>query len=497
MFRALRLSLLIALAAVPAGIAAARAPQSAQAPAPRTQTTFGALGRAATDTLIDRFYVGEGLWRECTAADCRVHNGDWGSDALTYALDYRSTTLGDARAGAMLGALARSARRFDPPCDGAGCSLWSDVPLWDAIANAREYAADPHDSEALAKARAAFAAVEDTGIFSGGACPSIRYQRPFGRGDHLKTLETDSNGVRAAIALYDATHERAYLDVAVRRYAAIRHYFLASDVPLYSVYVFDDGRTCVQVPHRFFASVNGNMIWNGVRLAELTGDDAYRTQALATAHAVETVLADGDGVFADLQAENDIAEPLVEAMYLLATQQRDADAKAWILANAAAAASARRTDGTFGRFFDGPPPPGDVSAWQTSGGFALEMAAAALAPDTSVEVHRWSDATSTMHEEHRLPATIALDGAGIALLGTIGDVCCQPGHARVLLDGVETASRVGVWQNKSSAGRRFPHSVLFAWRWPSAGHHVVTLLAADDNAKEGGPYEHLDGYLVP
>ena len=43
--------------------------------------------------------------------------------------------------------------------------------------------------------------------------------------------------------------------------------------------------------------------------------------------------------------------------------------------------SARASDGAFGRFFDGPPPGGDVTAWQSNGGIAIEIAAAALAPN--------------------------------------------------------------------------------------------------------------------
>ena len=103
--------------------------------------------------------------------------------------------------------------------------------------------------------------------------------------------------------LFEATRDERYLAIARRRYGAVRHYFLDRRKQLYSVYVFDDGRRCTQVPQRFFASVNGNMIWNGVHLARLAGATAYRAQALATAHAVERYLNDGNGVFADLQAE--------------------------------------------------------------------------------------------------------------------------------------------------------------------------------------------------
>ena len=256
----------------------------------------------------------------------------------------------------------------------------------------REYEVDPHDTLALVKAKAAFRAVEESDAYARGACPAISYQRPDGRADQLKTLETDSNGVKAALLLYAATHQKQYLDVAERRYGAIRRYFLDSQLPLYSVYVFDDGHRCVQVPHRFFASVNGNMIWNGERLYRVTGRLQYRTDALMTAQGVARYLSDGAGVFSDLQAENDLAEPLIEAMLVLATQEHETFARRWLLTSAAAAYSSRKGDGTYGRFFDGPPPEGIVTAWQTNGGLATEIAAAALAPGDVVHADAWHGA---------------------------------------------------------------------------------------------------------
>ncbi len=475
---------------VPSRVAAVAAVPSAPAP------SYGTIGAQAARTLVGSFYGGSGLWRDCVASDCRLHNNDWGSDSLTDSLYLRWKTAPDPAARDVLAALAGSTRRYPAPCFGRACLLWSDAPLWDSIADEREYEADPKDVVALEKALAAFRAVELSDVYERGACPAIRYQRPFGRGDKLKTLETDSNGVKSALLLYDATRDPSFLRIAERRYAAIRKYFLDPELPLYSVYVFDDGHDCVQVPHRFFASVNGNMIWNGLRLATITGDPSYRAQARATEHAVMGSLSDQHGVFTDLQAENDIAEPLIEAMYVLADGWHDGDARRWLLANAAAAYAARKPDGTFGRFFDGPPPPGAVSAWQTNGGFALEIAAAALAPEKTVARDGWERARLVSREIKRFPARVSFEGSGIALLGTIGDVCCQPGHARVMLDGVETTSHVGAWQNKSSSGRRLPDSVIFAWRWASIGHHEVTLLPGDANAKEGGAFVHLSGYLV-
>jgi hypothetical protein len=271
-------------------------------------------------------------------------------------------------------------------------------------------------------------------------------------------------------------------------------YFLDPRVPLYTVYVVDNGYTCAQLPHRFFASVNGNMIWNGVELFRDTGARAYLNQAVATARAVDSHLADGRGVFADLQAENDIVEPMVEGMDALALQRR-AFARAWILSNAAAALSARAPDGSFGRFFDGPPPATTVTAWQTNGGLAVEIAAATLAPQKAVLTTRaWAKATQVTHEIAVTPATLVFDGSGIALLGTLGENCCEPGHARVLIDGRETFDATGIWQNKSSLGSSIDHTVLFAWRWRSAGTHILTFKPGAENGKEGGTFLHLRGY---
>ena len=76
------------------------------------------------------------------------------------------------------------------------------------------------------------------------------------------------------------------------------------------------------------------MISNGLALYHRTGNANYRAQALATAGAVADKLSDANGVFADLLADNDIVEPLVEAMYELATMERVEFASMWLLRNA-------------------------------------------------------------------------------------------------------------------------------------------------------------------
>jgi hypothetical protein len=456
--------------------------------------TFAGAGRRAVATLLGVYYAGGGLWRTCNAATCATANIDWGVDSLTDTLALRFRANRDPRLLPVLRALTATAPSYGAPCaSGAACGSWSDVPAWDAIALLNEYEATG-DPRALAKAEAAFAFVEHAGVYALGACPRIDYQQPDGGANRLKTLESDSNLIKAALLLYRATRDAAYLVSARTHYQAVRLYFLDPRVPLYSVYVFDDGSTCTRLPHRFFASVNGNMIWAGVELFRDTGRRSYLEQAIATAGAVDRDLSDGRGVFADLQAENDIVEPLVEGMDALA-HRGTAFARAWILRNAAAALSARAADGSFGRFFDGPPPATTVTVWQTNGGLALEIAAAALAPATTVrDTREWVGAQPAPHEIAALPATLVFHGSGIALLGTLGDHCCEPGHARVLIDGHETFDESGIWQNKSSSGRRIDGTVLFAWRWRAAGTHTLTFEPGLENGKEGGPFLHLTGY---
>jgi hypothetical protein len=482
--RLLAYGLALALAAAGAGAGtAARAP------------TFAAAGRDATSALLQVWYAGNGLWHVCNAPDCSSGNGDWGDDSMTYTLALRYEATHDSSLLAPLEALIQTAPLYPGPCTSVdGCSSWSDVPAWDAIAAMDIYEATG-DSQALTKAETAFAYDEQSSAYALGACPRIRYQQPGGRDNHLKTLETDANAIKAALLLYRATKQPGYLTAARARYDAVRTYFLDPRLPLYSVYVFDDGTTCTQVPHRFFASVNGDMIWSGLELSRDTGVGAYRTQAVATAKAVASDLSDPRGVFADLQAENDIVEPLVEGMKALADDGQSF-ARTWILDNAAAAFAARGTDGSFGRFFDGPPPATTVTEWQTNGGLALEIAAAALAPRQTVTAATWRPAVQRATDVSTLPATITFRGSGVALLGTLGEQCCEPGHARVLVDGRETVDHTGIWQNKSSSGRSIAGTVLFAWRWPTPGKHTLTFLPGLPNGKEGGPYLHLTGYEV-
>jgi hypothetical protein len=72
--------------------------------------------------------------------------------------------------------------------------------------------------------------------------------------------------------------------------------------------------------------------------------------------------------------------------------------------------------------------------------------------------------------------TLWFDGSGIALYGTLGERCCEPGHAQVFVDGRPTADETGIWQDKSSLGATIPGTVLFAWSGPRSGHHTLLLV---------------------
>ncbi|GAC1441537.1 MAG: hypothetical protein PVSMB8_04560 [Vulcanimicrobiaceae bacterium] len=459
--------------------------------------TYRELARAARDTLVTTYYHAAG-WRLCPLARCRPVNRDWGADSLTYALAFYWRTTRDATVVPVMRELARTAPRYPKPCSGIaglGCT-WSDAPQWDAIATLRENEVIGGDPATLALAIRAFDTVEGSGVYTGGACRDIRYQQPFGYLDRLKTLETEATAIEAALSLYRVTSTRRYLDIAIARYARARRYFLDPSGALYSVFVFDEAHRCTLVARRFFASVNGWMISSGIDLYRATGNAAYRAQAISTASAVDERLGDARGVFADLQADNDIVEPLVEAMYELATRERAAFARAWVLRNAAAAASARTPDGSYGRFFDGPPPPGGTNAWQTNGGFALVIAAAALDGDATPAPPFWRDARLVKKNLVGPTATLRFTGSAIALVGAIGEPFLQPGHERVFIDGVETENRTGIWQGSSSALRKMPGAVLFAWRWPTSGPHVLRFAPGRFNLKEGGPYLHVTSYLV-
>ena len=454
---------------------------------------YAALARRALVTLERDYYNGAGGWHMCVPVRCYTTNQDWGADSLTDTLYLHWLLTRDRRVVPIMNALTATA-----PASHAGG--WSDVPMWDSIAAAREYQVTGNVA-ALGKAIRAFGYVAGTGrrLFALGACPSVFYQQPGGGYNRLKTLETGANYIKAALLLYQITKSPGYLAQAEDQYQAARRYFLSPHVPLYTVYVFDTGSSCSQVLGRYFGSVNGTMIWAGYYLAKATGRAAYLAEAITTAKAVAAHLGDATGVHADLQAENDITEPLIEAMYLLATGGHQEFARHWLLTAASAAASDITANGSYGRFFDGPPPGAPVTAWQVNGGLALALVAAALDPHgRPADPGFWAGAPFVTDDRilGSHPINVTFTGRAVALVGTLGEYCCESGHARVFIDGRPTFDQTGIWQNKSSAAISLPDSVLFAWRWPRPGRHTIEISPGLPNGKEGTPFFHMTGYYV-
>lgn len=466
-------------------------------PPPRPGPMYATLAQESISMLENTFYNGDGLWHMCVPVTfCNTKNMDWGADNLTYDLYLRWQVAKDPTVVPLLARLARTALWWPPTKFGS-----SDNIAWDAIAEVREYQVTGRRI-ALRKAEMAMARLNE-GPSAGvaiGACPSINYQWPFGRFSFgLKTLETDSNYVKAALLLYQVTRDTAYLNDAEVRYAAIQRYYLSGSTALYTDFVYDNGKTCQAVPRVFLGSVNGNMIWNGATLATDTGQAGYLQEAIATAHAVVDHLRDGVGVYNGLFTDIDVDEPLIEAMYDLATSYHQGFAGSWLLTTASAAGGDINSSYEFGRFFDGPPPAGAVTSWQENGGVALMTAAAALdGTGRPADPGYWNHAIwipdNLFLTGSRLP--IHFTGRAVAIIGTIGDLCCRPGHALVTVDGVPAYSDVGIWQNRSSPARRLNNQVLFVWRWRNSGPHTITILPAAYNALQGGSYFHMTGYLL-
>jgi hypothetical protein len=459
--------------------------------------TYATLARKSIFMLEHTFYNGNGLWHMCVPLGvCNTKNMDWGSDSLTYDLFLRWQVARDPTVVPLLARLAHTAIRWRPAKSGS-----SDNMMWDAIAEVREYQVTG-SKLALAKAETALARLNagPSGGFATGACPAINYQWPFGHRDAgMKTLETDSNYVKAALLLYQVTKNPSYLREAEVSYAAIRRYYLSPSVPLYTDFVVDNGKTCQAVPRIFLGSVNGNMIWAGATLATDTGHAAYLRDAIATARAVRDHLSDSAGIYNGMFADIDIGEPLIEAMYYLASTYHQGFARNWLLTNASAAGGAVNSLDAFGRFFGGPLPTGEVTSWAVNGGVALMTAAAALDSNgRTTDPGFWQHATWIPDDLTLAGANLPIyfTGQAIAIIGTIGDVCCRAGHAWVSVDGAPALSNIGIWQNRSSPSRRMTNQVLFAWRWPTGGPHTITIRPAVYNVLQGGAYFHMIGYLA-
>jgi hypothetical protein len=458
--------------------------------------TYRQLGDAEVQTIERTWYAGDGAWHLCANDGACARSRadvDWGADSLTYALWLRWFTRHDTSAAPIMAALARHAVRYS-----SGSAFWSDVPLWDAIADAREHEVTGNQ-QALINAENAFAYVDQDvagNAFAAGFCPSIHYQLPHAGGAGLKTLETDSNFIKAAILLYEDTGDRRYLSKAETMYRNVRKWFLEPGTALYTVYLWDDGSSCVRVRRQFFSSVNGNMIWNGHELGRLTAKAGYTNDTAAAERYVIAHLSDAAGVFESLQQENDTSEELVEAMWALA-HDGDAPAKNWILTNMSAAASGETPNGVFGRFFGGMPPAGvKTSAWAGAGGISLAFAAAALeprgtpaAPTYWAGKHYVADNVTVMST----PGEFTFTGRAVAIVGTLAR---QPGHIAVFLDGVQTANEIGIDQGYPTAGT-IPHTVLFAWRWPTTAKHTIAFrppAGNQQNVKQGNAWFAMQGY---
>lgn len=480
-------------------------PTADPAPAGRTLPTarprlgsYSGLAGKSIATLESEFYNGNGEWRMCVPAICNTKNRDWGADNLTYTIWLRWGLTHDPRLLPVLRRLGQTAMTWVPGAYGS-----SDEMMWDSVAQAREYQATG-DPAFLAKSETAFARINspaENGVFATGACPAIDYQWANGKRDAgTKTLETDSNYVKAALLLFRLTGNRGYLTDAEAKYGAIRSYFLTRGTALYTVFVIDNGSTCRQVPGLYLGSVNGNMIWAGSTLAHDTGNRIYLDQAIATARSMQAHLHDGAGIYTGLLSDIDVNEPLIEAMYNLATADHQAFARHWLLSTAAAASGDMNASGEFGRFLDGPPPTGEVTSWQLNGGVAVMAAAASLVPDAvPPDPGYWSHATLVPDRRQLAagqPVRITFTGRAIAIMGTLGDVCCIMGHAQVTVDGAAPFSRVGIWQNRTSASRKLPDQVLFAWRWPTSGRHTIEVRPAGYNPVEGGSFFRMVGYFV-
>ena len=395
---------------------AARSDASNEEALPTSPSTFNftQMGNNGVTTLERTFYKGSGLWytsANATGGTGGTSSQDWGVDSMIYALFLRWTTTADSSVPPIMAAMQSTSTNYI-----GNTTSWSDVPMWDSIADSREYQVLSATNQpslaatALARAKAAFDYVDADPAgqgFASGACRTIDYQLPLHGGGGLKTLETDSNYIKAALELYQETGVSSYLAKAEDKYSAVRAYFLDPALALYTVYVFDDGSTCTQVARQFFSSVNGNMLWNSYRLGSVTGNSSYTKDAIATLNAIVSTLSDQAGIFESLQQENDSTEEMVEAMWSLATSGDSLlapTATAWIEANATAAGSSITANGLYDRFYGGIAPlvtkpplgaPTNVTAWQSAGGLALAIAASDIDGNGIPNTTYWNGAVGS------------------------------------------------------------------------------------------------------
>ncbi len=133
----------------------------------------------------------------------------------------------------------------------------------------------------LALAQDAFAFVAGALVAADGGL----YHAWRGRAQHIAVIDDYANMSRAALALYDATGEGAYLDRAISWVAlAVRHYwdergggffFTADDAET----LIARGKNALDQPN---PSGNGTLATVLAQIYYLTGDDAYRARGAAT-----------------------------------------------------------------------------------------------------------------------------------------------------------------------------------------------------------------------
>src|SRR5260370_7971213 len=140
-------------------------------------------------------------------------------------------------------------------------------------------------------------------------------------------------------------------------------------------------------------------------------------------------------------------------MYLLATADHQGFARDWLSRRASAAAAEVTPLGSSGRFFDGPPPRTTVTAWQTNGGFTLMFAAAKLNPrGAPADPSYWHRAV-WVPDDKSLPAgggtvQIRFSGRATAIIGTMGEPCCEARQAPLVIDRTITLHPPTIWQHK-------------------------------------------------
>ncbi len=260
------------------------------APSTTSGATFAALGRQAVRTLERDYSTGAGTWNTCLPKICGTGNIDWGDDSLTYSLYFHWWLTHDRGVIPIMNALAGTAYSYTP-----GTASWSDVPMWDTIADIRGYqVASPATRARWPRPRPPSVSSPSTTRPNSPSAParasstSSRAAEPAqDAGDRLQLHQG-----RAAVPGHPLSALPAGGHSGIQRDPGL---LPGPRVPLYTVYVFDSGKACHQVPARYFGSVNGNMIWAGFWLARATGHGLYRQQALATAHAVQRHLADISG----------------------------------------------------------------------------------------------------------------------------------------------------------------------------------------------------------